>query len=77
MTLPTPEEKQLLKKQATTLLRKYDIRRNELRLLEYDLTKACTAYGKATGRWGFNRDHLRMELDMEAAQSATKKGASK
>jgi len=66
------------KKEAATLLRRYDKMRhelrllehdlaNELRLLEHDLAKACTDYGRTQGVWGFNKDHLRMQLEREKA----------
>lgn len=55
------------KKEATALLRKYDKMRYELRLLEHELAKACTDYGRSQGIWGFNRDHLRMQLEREKA----------
>ena len=55
------------KKEAATLLRRYDKMRHELRLLENDLAKACTDYGRTQGVWGFNKDHLRMQLEREKA----------
>tara|TARA_R110000868_G_scaffold266239_2_gene525103 strand:- start:210 stop:386 length:177 start_codon:yes stop_codon:yes gene_type:complete len=57
----------MTKKEAAALLRKYDRMRNDLRLLEHDLAKACTAYGRTQGIWGFTKDHLRMQLEREKA----------
>ena len=53
------------KQRATLLLRKYDHMRKELRVIERDLAKACTEYGRETGHWGFTKDHLRIQLDNE------------
>ena len=53
------------KKEAAALLRKYDKLKAELRTLEHDLAKACADYGRSQGVWGFNRDHLRMQLERE------------
>ena len=53
------------KQRATLLLRKYDHMRKELRGVEHDLAKACTDYGRETGHWGFNKDHMRIQLDNE------------
>lgn len=53
------------KQRATLLLRKYDHLRKELRVIERDLAKACTEYGRETGHWGFTKDHLRIQLDNE------------
>lgn len=61
----TTTTKETLKVQATTLLHRYDTMRKDMRTLEKDLHKAVTAYGKTTGRWGFNKDHFRIELQME------------
>ena len=55
------------KKEAAALLRRYDKMRTELRLLEHELAKACSDYGRSQGVWGFNRDHLRMQLEREKA----------
>lgn len=55
------------KKEAATLLRKYDKLRHELRAIEAELAKACADYGRTQGVWGFNRDHLRMQLEREKA----------
>lgn len=57
----------MTKKEAAALLRKYDRMRNELRVLEHELAKACVAYGKTQGVTGFTRDHLRMQLEREKA----------
>jgi hypothetical protein len=54
------------KQRATLLLRKYDHMRRELREIERELAKLCTEYGRETGHWGFNKDHLRIQLDNEA-----------
>jgi hypothetical protein len=54
------------KQRATLLLRKYDHMRRELREIERELAKTCTEYGRETGHWGFNKDHLRIQLDNEA-----------
>jgi hypothetical protein len=53
------------KQRAALLLRKYDQMRREIRNVERDLAKACTEYGRETGHWGFNKDHLRIQLDNE------------
>jgi hypothetical protein len=55
------------KREAAALLRKYDKLRHELRTLEHDLAKACADYGRTQGLWGFNKDHLRMQLEREKA----------
>lgn len=55
------------KREAAALLRRYDKLKHELRVLEHDLAKACTDYGKSQGIWGFTRDHLRMQLEREKA----------
>jgi hypothetical protein len=55
------------KREVATMLRKYDKMRVELRTLEYDLAKACADYGRSQGIWGFNKDHLRMQLEREKA----------
>jgi hypothetical protein len=55
------------KKEVSALLRKYDKMRHELRTLEHDLAKACADYGRSEGLWGFNKDHLRMQLEREKA----------
>lgn len=56
---------QTMKKHAAKMLKRYDAMRKEMRELERELHKEVTAYGKATGRWGFNKDHFRIELEME------------
>lgn len=56
-----------LKRHATLLLRKYDEMRKEIRTVERELHKACTDYGRAEGIWGFNKDHLRIQLEKEDA----------
>jgi hypothetical protein len=50
---------------ATTLLRKYDQIRAEMRVTEQELSKAVTAYGRETGYWGLTKDHFRIQLDNE------------
>lgn len=55
------------KREAAALLRKYDKLRHELRAIEAELAKACADYGRTQGVWGFNRDHLRMQLEREKA----------
>lgn len=57
----------MTKKEAAAMLRKYDRMRNELRVLEHELAKACAEYGKSQGIWGFTKDHLRMQLEREKA----------
>lgn len=54
------------KQRAALLLRKYDQMRKEIRTVERDLARACTEYGRETGHWGFNKDHLRIQLENEA-----------
>lgn len=53
------------KMQAALLLRKHDQLRRELRIVEQELAKAVTAYGRETGHWGLNKDHFRIQLDNE------------
>jgi hypothetical protein len=36
-------------------------------VLEHELNRACVEYGKTQGIWGFNKDHLRMQLEREKA----------
>jgi hypothetical protein len=55
-----------VKAKATTLLRRYDHLRRELREIEYELGKAVTVYGIETGRRGLSKDHFRSELEREA-----------
>jgi len=55
----------MTKKEAAELLARYDALRLELRTLEHTLAKACADYGKSQGIWGFNKDHLRMQLERE------------
>lgn len=57
----------MTKKEAAAMLRRYDALRAELRVLEHELAKACTEYGKSIGIWGMTRDHLRMQLEREKA----------
>lgn len=54
--------------QAIRLLKRYDKIKAELRQLEPELSKACVEYGlsKASPSWGFRKEHLRIELEMEA-----------
>ena len=45
------------------MLREYDERKRELRALEEELTKECTAYGRdVLGVWAFAPSHLRQRL---------------
>lgn len=53
------------KQRATILLRRYDEMRKELRAIERDLSKACVAYGRESGIWGLNKDHLRIQIENE------------
>lgn len=53
------------KQRATLLLRKHDEMRAELRKIERELHKACADYGRDCGMWGFNKDHLRIQLENE------------
>lgn len=55
------------KQRATLLLRKYDHMRRELRETERELSKLCTEYGREEGIWGFQKDHLRIQLQNEEA----------
>lgn len=58
-----------LKRNATTLLRRYDKMRRELRNLEQELHQACVAYGRAEGYTGwYNKDSLRIALIVEKEQ---------
>jgi hypothetical protein len=46
-----------------TLLHQYDEAKRELRALEAELNKECTAYGRdVLGLWGFSPNHLRQRL---------------
>lgn len=54
------------KEHATTLLRRYDQLRKELRETELELGKAVTDYARASGRWALSRDHFRSEIEREA-----------
>lgn len=51
-----------LKTRATALLHKYDDLRRELRDAERELSEVVSDYGRATGRWGLNKDIMRIEL---------------
>lgn len=53
------------KQRATMLLRRYDELRGELRIVERDLAKAVTVYGRETGYWGLSKDAFRIQLDNE------------
>lgn len=55
----------MTKQEVAELLARYDALRLELRTLEPQLNKACTNYGRSQGIWGFNKDHLRMQLERE------------
>lgn len=51
------------KKQALKLLRKYDKMRNELRLLERELTRAVRAYADEQGLKGwYDKDKFRVTM---------------
>lgn len=60
-----------LKQHATTLLRRYDKMRMDMKKLEQELHEACVAYGQTQG-YGmrYNRDHLRTKLLVEQEQKA-------
>jgi len=51
-----------LRVQATRLLDEYDELRRRLKATEHTLNKACADYGRATNRWGFSPQHLRIDL---------------
>lgn len=55
------------KQRATLLLREYDHMRSRIRIVERELAKACTEYGRECGIWGFQKDHLRIQLQNEEA----------
>jgi len=55
------------KQEAAALLARYDAMRAELRIVEHELAKACAEYGRSVGVYGFNRDHMRMQLEREKA----------
>lgn len=57
----------MTKKKVAAMLRKYDRMRNDLRVLERELNKACADYGRTIGVWGYTRDHLRMQIEREKA----------
>lgn len=54
-----------LRVQAIRLLEEYDDLRTQLASRRQQLDKACADYGRATNRWGFNPDHLRIEVYYE------------
>ncbi len=54
-----------VKQRATTLLRRYDALRLELRTVERELSVAVVDYARDTGRWALSRDHFRSELERE------------
>ena len=56
------------KDHAVALLREYDALRLRLRILERELARATTEYGKTIGVWGFNKDHLRVRVGMEEGE---------
>lgn len=64
------KESMALKREAVKLLTKYDKLRLEMRVLEHDLARACTAYGKSIGVWGFSKDHMRMQVEREKGRVA-------
>lgn len=53
------------KQRAAMLLREYDEMRARIRIVERDLAKAVTAYGKETGYWGLSKDMFRIQLENE------------
>lgn len=55
------------KKEVAAMLRKYDKMRFEMRILEITLNRACAEYGRERGVYGFTKDHLRMQIEMEKA----------
>jgi hypothetical protein len=55
-----------LKAKATTLLRRYDQLRKELRETELELGKAVTEFARDSGRWALSKDHFRSEIEREA-----------
>lgn len=59
-----------LKREAVKLLTRYDKLRLEMRVLEHDLGRACVAYGKSIGVWGFSKDRLRMQVEREKGEVA-------
>lgn len=59
-----------LKREAVKLLTRYDKLRLEMRVLEHDLNRACVAYGKSIGVWGYRPDHLRMQINREKGNVA-------
>jgi hypothetical protein len=58
----TNEERAALRAEALTLLKEHDALRAQLTALKHKLDKACADYGRATNRWGFTPDHLRIEI---------------
>jgi hypothetical protein len=59
-----------LKEEAVELLARYDAIQMEAAKLRPVLNKACTDYGRATNRWGFSPEHLRIELHHEKGDAA-------
>lgn len=53
------------KQQAALLLREYDELRARLRIIEPQLTKAVTAYGREQGMWGLSKDAFRIGIEHE------------
>ena len=48
---------------AITLLRQYDESKSKLHVIEDELNRECTAYGRdVLGLWGFSPSHLRQRL---------------
>lgn len=58
-------ERERLRQEAIDLLNKYDAIQMETAKLHPILNKACADYGRATNRWGFSPEHLRIELHYE------------
>jgi hypothetical protein len=56
------EDRNKLREEALTLLSEYDELRMQLTAIKQRLDKACADYGRAINRWGFNPDHLRIEV---------------
>jgi len=58
------------KRRATTLLRKYDRMRRDIRQTERDLNEAVTNYGREVGYYGLSKDHFRNMLEQERLNAA-------
>lgn len=53
------------KQRAALLLREYDEMRARIRIVERDLAKAVTAYGRERGYWGLTKDAFRIQIEQE------------